>query len=69
VPNVFPALALRRGHLPPDLGRAVGGKTVPESVAENRLVFATLTAPSVGTVHGRRDLGRCCHPPPTRDAV
>ena len=39
-----------------------GGKTVPESVAENPLVFATLTAPSFGTVHGRRDQGRRCHP-------
>ncbi len=40
----------------------VGGKTVPESVAENPLVFATLTAPSFGAVHGRRDQGRRCHP-------
>jgi len=39
-----------------------GGKTVPASVAENPLVFATLTAPSVGTVHGRRDHGRACRP-------
>jgi len=39
-----------------------GGKTVPESVAENPLVFATLTAPSFGPVHGRRDGGRRCHP-------
>ena len=39
-----------------------GGKTVPESVAENPLVFATLTAPSFGAVHGRRDHGRRCHP-------
>ena len=37
------------------------GKTVPESVAENPLVFATVTAPSFGPVHGRRDTGRC-HP-------
>ena len=29
-----------------------GGKTVPESVAENPLVFATVTAPSFGIVHG-----------------
>ena len=48
-----------------------GGKTVPESVAENPLVFATLTAPSFGPVHGRRDGGRRCHPragtePPVR---
>ncbi|MGH3459583.1 replication initiator [Aeromicrobium sp.] len=40
----------------------VGGKTVPESVAENPLVFATVTAPSFGIVHGRRDHGRRCHP-------
>ena len=39
-----------------------GGKTVPESVAENPLVFATVTAPSFGPVHGRRDRGRRCHP-------
>jgi len=38
------------------------GKTVPESVADNPLVFATLTAPSFGTVHGRRDQGHRCHP-------
>lgn len=30
-----------------------GGKTVPESVAENPLVFATVTAPSFGRVHGQ----------------
>jgi len=40
----------------------VGGKTVPTSVAENPLVFATLTAPSFGHVHGRRDGGRRCRP-------
>jgi hypothetical protein len=39
-----------------------GGKTVPESVADNPLVFATLTAPSFGVVHGRRDQGHRCHP-------
>lgn len=39
-----------------------GGKTVPASVAENPLVFATVTAPSFGPVHGRRDHGRRCHP-------
>lgn len=36
-----------------------GGKTVPASVGENPLVFATLTAPSFGHVHGRRDSGPC----------
>lgn len=40
----------------------VGGKTVPESVAENPLVFATVTAPSFGIVHGRRDGTRRCRP-------
>jgi hypothetical protein len=39
-----------------------GGKTVPASVAENPLVFATVTAPSFGPVHGRRENGRRCHP-------
>jgi hypothetical protein len=39
-----------------------GGKSVPDTVAENPLVFATLTAPSFGVVHGRRDQGRRCHP-------
>lgn len=53
-----------------------GGKTVPEAVADNPLVFATLTAPSFGPVHGtrpnsgrcrpRRDTGhRCRHGHPT----
>lgn len=44
----------------------IGGKTVPETVAENPLVFATLTAPSFGTVHGHRSDGRPCHPNPHR---
>jgi hypothetical protein len=39
-----------------------GGKTVPAAMAENPLVFATLTAPSFGHVHGRRDGGRRCRP-------
>lgn len=38
-----------------------GGKTVPESVADNPLVFATLTAPSFGAVHGLREHGVCRH--------
>ena len=42
-----------------------GGKTVPTHVAANPLVFATLTAPSFGHVHGTRD-GRRCRP---RDTV
>jgi hypothetical protein len=39
-----------------------GGKTVPERVAENPLVFATVTAPSFGHVHGTRDHNRRCRP-------
>ncbi len=39
-----------------------GGKGVPETVSENPLVFATVTAPSFGAVHGRRDQGGRCHP-------
>ena len=39
----------------------VGGKTVPASVATHPLVFATLTAPSFGIVHGARD-GKACRP-------
>ena len=38
-----------------------GGKGVPEQVGENPLVFATLTAPSFGLVHGIRG-GRTCRP-------
>lgn len=38
-----------------------GGKTVPEEVADNPLLFATFTAPSFGLVHGRRG-GRPCRP-------
>ena len=40
----------------------VGGKTVPASVADNPLVFATLTAPSFGHVHGVRPGGGRCRP-------
>ena len=40
-----------------------GGKNVPDSVADNPLVFLTLTAPSFGPVHGTRS-GRPCHPRP-----
>ncbi|MGO4363103.1 replication initiator [Terrabacter sp. RAF57] len=39
----------------------VGGKGVPGTVSENPLVFATLTAPSFGQVHGTRS-GRRCRP-------
>ena len=31
-----------------------GGKTIPETVADNPLLFVTLTAPSFGPVHGPR---------------
>jgi hypothetical protein len=41
-------------------GSAGGRKGVPESVAEHPQVFATLTAPSFGPVHNRRDDGREC---------
>ena len=37
-----------------------GGKGVPTTVARNPLVFATLTAPSFGHVHGQRANGRRC---------
>ena len=37
-----------------------GGKTVPASVADNPLVFATVTAPSFGRVH--RHTGGACRP-------
>lgn len=40
----------------------IGGKTVPESVADAPLVFATLTAPSFGHVHGLRNGGKACRP-------
>jgi len=40
----------------------IGGKTVPATVADNPLVFATLTAPSFGRVHGYRSDGSRCHP-------
>jgi hypothetical protein len=39
-----------------------GGKTVPKSVGDNPLVFATLTAPGFGPVHGIRPLGARCRP-------
>ena len=39
-----------------------GGKTVPETVAANPLLFVTLTAPSFGPVHTAHEDGRRCHP-------
>jgi hypothetical protein len=47
----------------------IGGKGVPESVAEHPCVFATFTAPSFGPVHARREVGgqvQLCRP--RRDA-
>src|ERR671917_211387 len=41
-------------------GLAGGRKGVPEEVAEHPQVFASLTAPSFGPVHGRPDDGRAC---------
>jgi len=41
-------------------GMAGGRKGVPEEVAEHPQVFASLTAPSFGPVHGRPDDGRPC---------
>jgi hypothetical protein len=43
-------------------GGVSGGKGVPETISENPLVFATLTAPSFGHVHGTRDNNRRCRP-------
>jgi hypothetical protein len=37
----------------------VGGKGIPESVADRPCTFATLTAPSFGPVHGLRQKGPC----------
>ena len=39
-----------------------GGKGVPATVADNPLVFVTLTAPSFGPVHGTRPNGGRCRP-------
>ncbi|MBB2893017.1 hypothetical protein FHU39_003035 [Flexivirga oryzae] len=36
-----------------------GGKQVPQTVADNPLVFLTVTAPSFGLVHGTRHGGAC----------
>lgn len=42
-----------------------GGKTVPEAVADNPLLFATFTAPSFGHVHSA--LGKRCRPRDSAD--
>ncbi|GAA6527476.1 replication initiator [Intrasporangium sp. DVR] len=65
----------RRAHVCPSCSRVyardtfeliragvAGGKTVPETVADNPLLFVTLTAPSFGLVHGTRHGGRACRP-------
>jgi hypothetical protein len=45
----------------------LGGKGIPESVAGHPVIFATLTAPSFGTVHAsHRQLGRDGRPMPCR---
>ncbi|WP_431897624.1 replication initiator [Nonomuraea sp. bgisy101] len=37
----------------------IGGKGVPETVTDHPTLFVTLTAPSFGAVHTRRDTGPC----------
>jgi hypothetical protein len=39
-----------------------GGKGVPDTVSSHPMVFATVTAPSFGTVHGTRSRNRPCRP-------
>ncbi|MDE9367319.1 hypothetical protein PZ938_16990 [Luteipulveratus sp. YIM 133132] len=39
-----------------------GGKQVPQDVADNPLLFLTVTAPSFGHVHGTRPNGGACRP-------
>jgi hypothetical protein len=47
----------------------IGGKGVPETIAQHPCVFATFTAPSFGPVHARRMRGRTVLPcRPRRDA-
>src|SRR6202050_5347357 len=47
----------------------IGGKGIPESVAEHPCVFATFTAPSFGPVHARRERNGTVLPcRPRRDA-
>jgi len=51
------------------LAGLVGGKGVPDSVAEHPCVFATFTAPSFGPVHSRRERNGQVQPcRPRRDA-
>ena len=71
---LYRACGNRRAHVCPACSRTyardtfalirsgvAGGKTVPDRVADNPLLFATLTAPSFGPVHGTRH-GRPCRP-------
>lgn len=52
------------------LAGLVGGKGVPDSVAEHPCVFATFTAPSFGPVHTRRERdGKVLPCRPRRDAT
>jgi hypothetical protein len=47
----------------------IGGKGIPETVAEHPCIFATFTAPSFGPVHARRERGGKVLPcRPRRDA-
>lgn len=58
--------AIYRGDARQLIGAGLrGGKGVPESVASHPAIFATLTAPSFGTVHTMaRGEQRPCHPKP-----
>lgn len=40
----------------------LGGKNVPEQVRDNPTIFLTLTAPSFGSVHGKRPHNQACKP-------
>lgn len=40
----------------------LGGKNVPEQVRNNPTIFLTLTAPSFGSVHGKRPNNQACKP-------
>ncbi len=44
-----------------------GGKGIPDTVARHPRTFVTLTAPSFGPVHSRRDGQQACRPRPSRD--
>ena len=61
VPVLLPPV--RRGHVPPHWAGVIGGRTVPESVAEHPLLCASFTARSFGRVPTS---GRCHLGDPTR---